>query len=511
MTAPPESAGLEGIGARAARGALWSGANALMMKLAGIAVMVVVVRLVTPHEFGVFAAALVVHAIVSSFGELGLSSCVARRDLDPERVASTVALLAIASSFVLAGGMALAADPLARLLGAPEAAAPIRVLAIAVVLGGVFTVPGALLVREFRQGKVFLASAAAFVPGNLVLVLLALQGDGAMAFAWSRVVSQLVSGIVMALSVDRTYWPRLRRAEVGPVLRFGLPLAGANLLGYSLLNADYAIIGAFLGPVELGIYTLAFTVASWSTSVMSSTINSVAMPAFSALGAGSAELRAFLARTSRLVALIAFPVTALTLVLAGELVAVLYGGTWAPAAPVLRVLALYGGVFALSLLLSNLLVGQGRAGAVFGVQAVWLVLLIPAVGLSLGPFGLTGAAWVHVAVIVAVIMPLYLRAVRGSVPAPGRLLLRAAAAPAGAAAAAAALALAAVSFAGEDLGRLLLGGFAGCVGYLAFSAPMLRRVLPARAGGSAGKLLAAYDRFERPLLARLRPVREGIR
>lgn len=509
MTAPSESAGLAGIGSRAARGAVWSGANALMMKLAGIAVMVVVVRLVTPHDFGVFAAALVVHAIVSSFGELGLSSCVARRDLDPERVASTVALLALLSSSLLAGGMALAAEPLAGALGAPEAAAPIRVLSIAVVLGGVFTVPGALLVREFRQGKVFLASAIAFVPTNLVLILLAMNGDGAMAFAISRVVSQLVSGLVMALSVDRTYWPKLRRAQVGPVLRFGLPLAGANLLGYSLLNADYAIIGAFLGPVELGIYTLAFTVASWSTSVMSSTINSVAMPAFSALDAESAELRAFLARTMRLVALIAFPVTALTMVLAGELVAVLYGSTWAAAAPVLRILALYGGVFALSLLLSNLLVGQGRAGAVFGVQAVWLVVLIPAVGLSLRPFGLPGAAWVHVAVIAAAVMPLYLCAVRTTVPGPGRLLVRASGPPAAAAAAAALLALGAAALGSSDLARLLLGGLTGGSAYLVFSAPMLRRVLPAAVRGKAGTLLAAYDRLEGTLLPRLRPAKES--
>ena len=501
MTAPPEASGLGSIGARAARGALWSGANALMMKLAGIAVMVVVVRLVTPHDFGVFAAALVVHAIVSSFGELGLSSCVARRDLDPEKVASTVAVLALVSSFVLAGGMVLAADPLAGLLGAPEAAAPIRVLSIAVFLGGVFTVPGALLVREFRQGKVFLASAVAFVPTNLVLILLAIGGDGAMAFAWSRVVSQLVSGIVMALSVDRTYWPSLRRAQVGPVLRFGLPLAGANLLGYSLLNADYAIIGAFLGPAELGIYTLAFTVASWSTSVMSSTINSVAMPAFSALQSGSAELRGFLSRTSRLVALIAFPVMALTIAFAGELVAVLYGSTWAAAAPVLRILALYGGVFALSLLMSNLLVGQGRAGSVFAVQAVWLIVLIPAVGLSLGPFGLSGAAWVHVAVIAVVIMPLYLRSLRGTVPAAGRLLIRASGAPAAAAAGAALLGLAAASLGSGDAPRLILGGLTGTAAYLVLSAPMIRRALPPAVRGRAGYLLAFYDGLESKLPA----------
>ncbi|UPO77617.1 oligosaccharide flippase family protein [Arthrobacter sp. Helios] len=509
MTSRPDAAGLQALGSRAARGALWSGANALMMKLAGIGVMVVVVRLVTPHDFGVFAAALVVHAVVSSFGELGLSSCVARRDLDPEKVASTVALLALLSSFLLAVGMALAAEPLAAALGAPEAAGPIRVLSIAVFLGGVFTVPGALLVREFRQGRVFLASIISFVPANLILVLLAVNGDGAMAFAWSRVAGQLVSGVVMALSVDRTYWPRLRRAEVGPVLRFGLPLAGANLLGYSLLNADYAIIGAFLGPGELGIYTLAFTVASWSTSVLSSTINSVAMPAFSALRSDPAELRRFLAKTSRLVALIAFPISALTIALADELVAVLYGQPWAAAAPVLRVLALYGGLFALSLLLSNLLVGQGRAGAVFGVQAAWLLILVPAVGLSVGPYGLPGAAWVHVAVIALAVFPLYLHAVRSSVPAPGRLLARAAGAPAAAAAAAALLGLLAAGAGNSDFLRLLFGGLAGCAVYLILCAPMIRRILPAAPAGRAGELLAAYDHFEQPLRRPLRLPKEA--
>gem|GEM_PF-4948211 len=136
------------------------------------------------------------------------------------------------------------------------------------------------------------------------------------------------------------------------------------------------------------------------------------------------------------------------------------------------------------------------------------MLLVPAVGLSLGPFGLTGAAWVHVAVIAAVIMPLYLRAVRGTVPAPGRVLLRAAAAPAAAAAGSGVLALAAASLADGDLTRLLLGGCTGCAAYLAFSAPMLRRVLPAHVRGRTGHLLDAYDRSERLLLARLRP-KEG--
>ena len=64
------------------------------------------------------------------------------------------------------------------------------------------------------------------------------------------------------------YKPGFSRAQARFVLAFGLPLAGANLLNFILLNADYAFVGRLLGPSRLGIYMLAFNAASWSTSLL---------------------------------------------------------------------------------------------------------------------------------------------------------------------------------------------------------------------------------------------------
>ena len=77
---------------------------------------------------------------------------------------------------------------------------------------------------------------------------------------------------------------------------------------------------------------LAFTVASWSTSVLSSTINSVAMPAFSALGSDPRALEQMLGRATQAVSLIAFPVGALTAALSYPLIEVVYGEAWIAAA-----------------------------------------------------------------------------------------------------------------------------------------------------------------------------------
>lgn len=497
------------ISTQVRHGALWSAINTLVMKVASIAITAVVVRIVSPHDFGVFAVALIVYTIVSSVGELGLSSCLSRRDLKPDEIAPTVGALAILSSLGLAGATAVFAGALATTLGAPEAEGPIRVLALSIAVGGITTVPSALLVRNFRQDRLFLATVIAFFPSNGMLVVLALHGDGAMAFAWSRLIGQICAAIVVFTSSKPRYWPRLNLNQILPVLRFGLPLAGANLLNYTLLNTDYAFIGVLLGPALLGVYVLAFNVASWSTSVLGATINSVAMPAFSSVRSDASALRFSLAKSVKIVTVVAFPICAITLVLAADIINFLYGSKWLDASPALVILSIYGTIFVVSLLLSNLLVGIGRTGRVLAIQAVWLASLLPAVALGVSLHGLVGAAFAHLIVVTIVVLPMYLWALTPSVPAVLGLFARAVRGPFAAAILCGIFSGLSISgIEGSGL-RLVIGGAVGITLYLVFIIPFIRSEFPRDRGGRLGHLLAAYDRCAVRLSRRL--IKTGVR
>jgi len=166
----------------------------------------------------------------------------------------------------------------------------VQVMGLVMVFWGIAAVPTAQAVRDFRQEKLFLANALSFVPSVAVLLFLAKHGNGAMAFAWSKVVGQAISCAVILLSAPKLYLPGLTRGALAVLYKFGVPLAGANFIGYILQNVDYALIGRFIGPVLLGTYVLAFNVASWSSTLLGGVLSTVSMPAFSRVKHDTARL-----------------------------------------------------------------------------------------------------------------------------------------------------------------------------------------------------------------------------
>lgn len=404
---PPREPDQKSLAASVRRGALWSIANTVLLKVASLAITAVVAHILSPRDFGVFTVAMTAYAIVSSLGELGVSSCLIRADLDIDRLAPTMVTVSVVTSAVQAAAMVFFARPIASALGSPDAEQPIRVMALVVIIVGCFAVPSAQLVRNFRQEKLFLAEAISFVVSTAVLVLLAKRGSGAMAFAWSRVAGQLVSGCVLALAAPRTYRPGLRRSALQLLVQVGFPLGGANIIGFILLNVDYGLIGHLLGAVALGVYVLAFNVASWPSSLLGAMINNVSMPAFSRVKNDPELLKSAITDAIRAISLVVMPISALTVALADPLVLTLYGAKWSQSVKILQLLALYGAFSILCVLFSNILAGLGRTKLLLVMQLYWLVALIPAMVLGVHFGGVVGAALAHVIVIGPIILPFY--------------------------------------------------------------------------------------------------------
>jgi lipopolysaccharide exporter len=469
MTSTPE----QPLAARVRRGALWSIASTLVLRLASILITAVVAHILSPRDFGVFAVALTAYAIVSAIGELGVASCLIRADLDIDSLAPTMATISLTTSAILAGAMAAFARPIAAVLGSAGAAGPVRVMALAVMLVGVFAVPGAQLVRDFKQNKLFLSNIISFVPSTVVLLLLAKSGGGAMAFAWSRVVGQLVSGCVLIASVPKNYRPGIARSALSLLFRFGLPLASANFVNYILLNVDYALVGHLMGAISLGTYVLAFNVASWPSTLLGAMINNVSMPAFSRVKHDADLLKNAMASALRALSLVVMPMCGLIMALARPLVLTLYGVKWAASAEVLTILSLYSAVSVICLLFANILAGLGRTKFLLVVQLVWLGSLAPAMALGVRQGGIVGAAFAHIAIIGPVVLPSYLFALKRTTGVSLAALAKASLPAFLATVAAALAALGTAEQFADPLAQLITGLVAGSLTYLLAVGPQV--------------------------------------
>ena len=489
------------LAANVRSGAIWSFSGTILLRLSGIGITAIVARILAPHDFGVFAVATTVFTIVTAIGEFGVTSCLARADLDVDALAPTLWSVSLVSSLIMAGVLYKFAGPIAANLGSRDAARPVQVMGLVMVFWGIAAVPTAQAVRDFRQEKLFLANALSFVPSVAVLLFLAKHGSGAMAFAWSKVVGQGISCAVILLSAPKLYRPGMTRGALAVLYKFGVPLAGANFIGYILQNVDYALIGRFIGPVLLGTYVLAFNAASWSSTLLGGVLSTVSMPAFSRVKHDAARLSGAMADSLRVVMLIAAPMCTLVMALSRPIVLTLYGERWAAAAAVLSILACYGLISVVGALFSYMLVAMGRSKFVLAVQSIWLAGLVPAMAIGVRKDGIVGAAIAHIVIIGPIVLPCYLIALKRATGVRISLLAKAAFPPFAAAAAAACLAWLTASRFESPLVQLVAGLAAGGSFYVVVTAPQLIALLMRGRAihPRVERILRAYHRSGRAL------------
>lgn len=402
---------LAGVGG----GVAWSTLGTVLLKVGNLAIGVVAARLMVPSDFGVFAIALIAHAVIVNISDAGVSAYLVRHPGPSERLIATVFSVALAVSLLLAVAMAVLAPALAHTFGSGEAAGPIRVLSLTVLLGGVTSVPNSMLVRAFRQKARFAADSSGFLVSAAVLVVLAADGHGAMALAWSRVLGQLVSGWLAVKLAPRLPRPGWDASQLPSLLRFGLPLVGNTLLGFALYNVDFVVIGRLLDEERLGAYYLAFNIANWPYMLVAPVLSGVALTAFARVLPDPVRLTSTVGASLGLLLSVTLPACLTLAVLAEPLVEALYGRQWLAAAPSLSWIALYAAVKVPVDLLSNLAIALGRTSRLLAVQVLYGSVLAPLTVVMVSTAGIVGAGLAHVVAVVVVLLPAtYAIAVRGT-------------------------------------------------------------------------------------------------
>ncbi len=482
---PPEPAGPDALdegdgilGDQVRAGLRWSFLSTVLGRLLNPLLGIVLARILTPEDFGVFAVALVALSALISINDLGVTLAVVRWPGKVTEVARTATTVAVAGSILFYGACFAAAPWVASTLNSPQATGVLRLLALGVIIDGAGSVPLAFITRTFRQDQRMVADWSGFLVSGGVTIGLAVAGFGAWSLAWGRIAGNLVNtGLLYRLSPlrPRPGWDRHVAREL---LRFGLPLTGSSFLVFAMLNVDYVIVGHELGTVALGVYLLAFNLSSFPVHVISASIRRVLVPAFARFQHDRAALRDVFLRWLHLLALMTVLLCTLLTALAYPTILVVYGAKWRAAAPVLALLALLGGTRVVIEYIYDVFVAVGRSRPLLWLQGLWVVLLIPALTAGARVDGVRGVGFAHAVVAVGIMVPVFVRALRplGITMADFGLQL---ARPLLGAAAAGAAGVLAVHVLGENFAGLAVGGVLIVAVYAAVGAsPAELRMLP---------------------------------
>jgi PST family polysaccharide transporter len=309
------------------------GGSQAIKLLLNIAGTLLLVRLLTPADFGLAAMAAMLVNLSIMFRDFGLGTSTTQSVTLTQVQVSTVFWLAQVGGIVFTCMALLGASPLASFFGEPELTPALILLSLGFVLSTLGSQHTALLSRDLRFFTIGLIEITALIFGLVVAVAMALWDYGWWSLIWQRAVQIAASTIGLWLACS---WRPSACFDFGSVksqLSLGMHVSGANVAGYVSRNADNALIGWFWGATSLGFYAKAYDLLVVPLAQVAGPLGQVLQPVLSRISEDPTRYSTVTshALTASLLALL--PVGTLMIWQPDMVTRVVFGEPWLPAAP----------------------------------------------------------------------------------------------------------------------------------------------------------------------------------
>jgi O-antigen/teichoic acid export membrane protein len=383
------------------RGFAWNLVSVVGLQVSRLVVGITLARLLTPHEYGLAAMALVFSGLILAFSDLALGAGLVQRDHITEDDRSTVFWTCALVGLGLTVSGVLASGPLAAFYGSPSVRPLFAVLSISFVITALGMTQAALLQREmnFRATNFRILTAAGV--GGIIGIAAAAAGFG----AWALIAQQIAVSSISTLLLWRLVpWsPRFTYSlsSLRSLGAFGVNLLGSRLLDFLKGGSQSLLVGRYLGASSLGAYTVAYNIMLIPLQRLMVPIQDTLFPAFSRMQGNRTRLGESWLRVNRVVFAVVAPISLGLIVVAPDLISTLLGHRWHAAGPVLQILAIAALFQSFSALGTKVLAALDRVNVLLRYSLAGFATTIAAFAVGL-QWGIVGVAACFTAVVIPV-------------------------------------------------------------------------------------------------------------
>ena len=364
----------EALRSQTISGLRWTVVNAIGEKILSFGTTVVLARILDPRDFGLYALTFVAIDSLGAFKNLGLDAAIVQRQDRIDEAADTAFIVQPIIAGVTYLLLALASPWIAHALNHPELARPIQMLGLILLVMSFGNVPAALIQKRMLFRMRTVSNLIGMMVYSVLAVVLALRGAGVFSLISAYLARWIVCTTIQWFSLGWTPSWRFDWGLFKEMIRFSKYIVGTWTLAFLSMNIDRMVIGRWLGITQLGYYTLCMGLANLVAIQISARAYQVVFPAFSQVQRTPELIKSGFLKLIQYLLLAAIPMALLLYYLADDLLRAFYGPKWLVAAPILRVLAIFGIAETIRLGTDSALLGAGKQRLVFKLSLVHLAV-----------------------------------------------------------------------------------------------------------------------------------------
>ncbi len=336
----------------------------------GLLGSVVLARLLTPEDFGIYSIAASIVLIGYLFRNFGVGQMIVQADKLTDDLLRAAFALTLAISWGIGLLLALIAPWAGDFYASPGVTQVLYFLALNFVLLPFGAVSDAVLRRRMAFDKLAVISVASSLVGVVVGIGSAWLGARYLAIAWSGNASTLTTILLTLVYRPKglPWKPGLRGMR--EVFRFGMKVGTMDMVNKGSDSLSEMLIGKAHGLHQLGIYSRAYGAFMLFEYAFIEGIRPVVLPYLSEARRGEGNLGVIYLRIVNYAAIFMLPFFAYLAIAAPEVMRVLYGAQWDASVPLLRLMCGAGALLSVTIFFDQLLIARGRPGQALFYQSM---------------------------------------------------------------------------------------------------------------------------------------------
>lgn len=327
-------------------------------------------RLLTPEDIGIYSAGFSVVALAHLFRDFGLNQYIIQeKELTPAKIRTTFTLsLLIAWTlgilvFSLSG---IAAD----FFKEEGVSHLLRLLAINFFVIPFGSVTLALLRKNLKFHITESISFSATMLGIIVAIWSAYEGAQYLCLAYGAMTETICTVLFSYFFRDKSIKFGLGLDGLKNIFRFGSIIGAGNIMTQLSTSATDALIARFLGIAALGFFSRAFGAFAIFNNLFASSIYPTILPLLSRSNKDHKALSEGYLKIIAYSLVFAWPFFTFLYLYTFETIRVLYGTQWDTAVPLVKILCFAGVFLPITLFADNLFIAFGKPDITLKVQVI---------------------------------------------------------------------------------------------------------------------------------------------
>lgn len=374
-------------------GVSWMSAFRISSRIITILRIVILARLLTPAQFGVFGIATFILALLEILTETGINVFLIQEKDNIDEYVNDAWLVSIVRGVFLSV-LLIALSPLIVLFfNAPSSSRLLFLISFVPFIRGFINPSIVKYQKDLLFNKEFFLRFSVFAFDSIAVIALAFFTHDEISFIWGLIAGALLEVILSFLLIKPHPQIVSKIENLRKIIHRGKWVTLYGIFHYLAQEGDTMVVGKLLGTQSLGIYQMAYKFSTLPISEITDVVNKVVFPVYARIADDRVRLMRAFRRSMIVISIAVVSLSLMILFLPREFFIFILGQQWSKVADIIKILAIYGMLRSIASASSTLLLSVKRQDYIARITFMRFITLATTIVPLTFKFGLGGTAF----------------------------------------------------------------------------------------------------------------------